>query len=73
MRTKWCLVLWILFLGCYHQKGLAQKATVSKPLYSDPIHDGAADPVVIWNPHKKMWWMFYTNRRANSADTSGVE
>lgn len=73
MRTKWCLVLWILFLGSHHQKAVAQKAAVSKPLYSDPIHDGAADPVVIWNPHKKMWWMFYTNRRANSADTSGVE
>jgi hypothetical protein len=21
-----------------------------KPLFRDPVHDGAADPVVIWNP-----------------------
>ena len=63
----------ILCICGIHDKAGAQKAAVSKPLYSDPIHDGAADPVVIWNPHTKMWWMFYTNRRANSPDTSGVE
>jgi hypothetical protein len=73
MRTKWCLVILILCICGIHDKAGAQKAAVSKPLYSDPIHDGAADPVVIWNPHTKMWWMFYTNRRANSPDTSGVE
>lgn len=33
-------------------------------LYRDPINDGAADPTVIWNPHEKAWWMFYTSRRA---------
>ena len=73
MRTKWCLVILILFSWSFQQKAVAQKANASKPLYNDPIHDGAADPVVIWNPQKKMWWMFYTNRRANSPDTSGVE
>lgn len=35
------------------------------PLYRDPIFDGAADPVVIWNPEEKSWWMLYTQRRAN--------
>ncbi len=35
------------------------------PLYRDPVTDGAADPVVIWNQDKKSWWMFYTQRRAN--------
>lgn len=34
------------------------------PLFCDPIYDGAADPVVIWNEKEKEWWMFYTNRRA---------
>ena len=34
------------------------------PLYRDPIWDGAADPVVIWNREEKNWWMLYTNRRA---------
>jgi len=44
----------------------------AKPLYRDPVHDGAADPVVIWNPHLKQWWMFYTNRRANITNEPGV-
>jgi hypothetical protein len=44
----------------------------AKPLYRDPLYDGAADPVVIWNPHTKAWWMFYTNRRANVPGLSGV-
>lgn len=35
------------------------------PLYRDPIYDGAADPVVIYNREKKEWWMFYSQRRAN--------
>ncbi len=45
---------------------------VPKPLFRDPVHDGAADPVVIWNPHAKRWWMFYTNRRANVTNEPGV-
>src|SRR5436305_1978257 len=44
-----------------------------KPLYRDPIYDGAADPVVTWNPQDKKWWMFYTNRRATIRDTGGVQ
>src|SRR5690606_26350273 len=44
----------------------------AKPLYRDPVFDGAADPVVIWNPHARRWWMFYTNRRANQPGLSGV-
>jgi len=43
-----------------------------KPLYRDPVYDGAADPVVIWNPTAQRWWMFYTNRRANRPELSGV-
>jgi hypothetical protein len=46
--------------------------TAPKPLYRDPVFDGAADPVVIWNPHTERWWMFYTNRRANAPGLSGV-
>ena len=44
----------------------------AKPLYRDPVYDGAADPTVIWNPLLKRWWMFYTNRRANVPGLSGV-
>ncbi len=46
--------------------------TAPKPLYRDPVHDGAADPVLIWNRAEKKWFMFYTNRRADLADSSGV-
>lgn len=35
------------------------------PLYRDPVYDGPADPVVIWNRAEKNWWMLYTQRRAN--------
>jgi hypothetical protein len=43
---------------------MLEKVTAA-PLYRDPIHDGAADPMVIWNHKEQSWWMFYTSRRAN--------
>ena len=45
-----------------------------KPLFRDPVHDGAADPAVIWNQGEKKWFMLYTNRRANlaPAEVDGV-
>ncbi|MES1217063.1 MAG: family 43 glycosylhydrolase [Bacteroidota bacterium] len=36
------------------------------PLYRDPVTDGAADPVIVWNRQEKSWWMLYTQRRANT-------
>ncbi|MCW3786886.1 glycoside hydrolase family 88 protein [Plebeiibacterium sediminum] len=44
-----------------------------KPLYRDPVFDGAADPVIIWNKQEQKWFMFYTNRRANLENTQGVD
>ncbi|CAN7389007.1 glycosyl hydrolase [Paenibacillus sp. LjRoot153] len=41
------------------------------PLFRDPIYDGAADPVLVWNRQMKEWWMIYTNRRA-TAEGSNV-
>lgn len=41
------------------------------PLFCDPVYDGAADPVIIWNRLEKEWWIFYTSRRA-SAPGAGV-
>lgn len=35
------------------------------PLFRDPIYDGAADPIVIWNRSEQNWWMLYSARRAN--------
>lgn len=43
-----------------------------KPLFRDPLFDGTADPVVIWNEERGRWWMFYTNRRAKADGLSGV-
>jgi hypothetical protein len=43
-----------------------------KPLYRDPVYDGAADPVIVWNRDRQRWWMFYTNRRANLRNLPGV-
>lgn len=44
----------------------------AKPLFRDPVHDGAADPVLCWNHTEGKWFMFYTNRRANVPNTPGV-
>ena len=45
-----------------------------KPLYRDPVMDGATDPTIIWSSKDKKWFMFYTSRRANvSGLPGGVE
>jgi beta-xylosidase len=43
-----------------------------RPVFRDPVYDGAADPMVIWNPLVSKWWMFYTNRRATMTNLPGV-
>lgn len=52
----------MLFIQC--NQVVAQSAP--SPLFRDPITDGAADPVVIYNRQEKAWWMLYTQRRANT-------
>lgn len=52
--------------------GPGEGLPAAKPLFRDPVFDGAADPVVVWNPHAGRWWMFYTNRRAKAEGLSGV-
>ena len=39
--------------------------TANAPLFKDPIHNGAADPVVIYNEETGTHYMFYTARRAD--------
>ena len=70
-------VLALAFCGCVllfpaaHAQGSDPEGNAApKPLFRDPVHDGAADPTLIWNRHRKELWMFYTNRRA---DLSGLE
>ena len=38
------------------------------PLFRDPIHDGAADPTIIYNREEKSWWLLYTNRPTKMSD-----
>lgn len=49
-----------------------ERIIADKPLYRDPMHDGAANPVIIWNRQAGKWFMYYTNRRANAPDGEGV-
>ncbi|NEA98920.1 glycosyl hydrolase [Streptomyces sp. SID13726] len=35
------------------------------PLFRDPVYDGAADPVAVWNRQRAEWWLIYTNRRTS--------
>jgi hypothetical protein len=58
MKATYTILLLLITWTAFAQK------PAPKPLYRDPVYDGAADPVVIWNPKVKRWWMFYTNRRA---------
>ncbi|MBN2183241.1 MAG: family 43 glycosylhydrolase [Sedimentisphaerales bacterium] len=56
--------------GCRSQQPSFKIAP--KPLFRDPVQDGAADPVLCWNRAEKKWFMFYTNRRAKLASGRGV-
>ncbi len=54
-------------------KQAARGKVAPKPLFRDPVYDGAADPVVVWNRRERKWFMLYTNRRAKAKDAPGVE
>jgi beta-xylosidase len=58
----------IILIAAY--ASLQAQDTIPKPLFEDPVYHGAADPVVIYNKQKKLWWMFYTNRRASINDST---
>ncbi len=61
-----------LVLAVYGLCAAAETHIAAKPLFRDPVYDGAADPVVVYNRECGRWWMFYTNRRANKAGLQGV-
>jgi beta-xylosidase len=63
----------LLFVFCIIAVNAQSGEAAPKPLYADPVYNGAADPVIIWNKNAKRWWMFYTARRANIEDTTGVK
>jgi hypothetical protein len=65
-----CLL--ILFAPVSSEAQNKNEKIADKPLFRDPIYDGAADPTLIWNQKEKKWYMFYTNRRANVKGLDGV-
>ena len=60
-----------LFLPCLGQKESAPNPAPA-PLYRDPITDGAADPVVIWNREEQSWWMLDTPTNRPDDHPSGA-
>src|SRR6187401_2885828 len=73
MKCRIAAVLWLCLLVFASPAQNDTGRVAPKPLFRDPIHDGAADPVVIWNQHERKWFMLYTNRRANLTNSAGVE
>ena len=68
-------IIYSILLTCsvFVSRDTKAQDAAPKPLYTDPVYDGAADPVIVWNKKAKQWWMLYTNRRAaNTTDTVGV-
>jgi hypothetical protein len=66
-------LLAILLVSCAGRNGDPSGLKVAdKPLFRDPIHDGAADPAVIWNSQQGKFFMYYTNRRADVTGEQGV-
>ncbi len=67
------MMLLAVFIQANHVQAQSPEGIAApKPLYRDPIYDGAADPVLVWNQTEKKWFMFYTNRRANVPGLDGV-
>lgn len=60
MRIRFLLLAACLGAGV----GTAAAADTPKPLYRDPVYDGAADPSIVYDRAEKRWTMFYTSRRA---------
>lgn len=42
------------------------------PLYIDPVYNGSSDPVLCYNEERGAWLMYYTSRRVNRTDLSGI-
>jgi hypothetical protein len=67
-----CLLLALLLAGpAIRAQSPAPAHIAPKPLYRDPVYDGAADPTIIYSPENKRWYMFYTVRRANVPGLTG--
>src|SRR5215472_6062837 len=66
------LVCRLVTVGCALAVAQDTGSIAPKPLFRDPVYDGAADPVLAWDRAGRKWIMFYTNRRANLTGADGV-
>lgn len=62
MKTLWLAI----FVALASIARADDSPVAPKPLFRDPVQDGAADPTPIWNAREKKWFIFYTNRRAKT-------
>jgi hypothetical protein len=72
IRPGILLILIFILPGNLFSQKIKQGKIADKPLFRDPVFDGAADAAVIWNRKEKKWFMFYTNRLANAPGLNGV-
>ena len=63
MIVRALLLIGALALPAFSLPPFAQ-AAAPKPLYRDPVTDGAADVSIVFDKAHREWAMFYTNRRA---------
>jgi len=66
--SRWSLapLLGLILASAMSAESAPAGAVAPKPLFRDPVYDGAADPTVIWSRAEKKWLLFYTNRRATA-------
>ena len=72
MRVGTLAALILLSAACRSVEAMPEAGSTPAPLYRDPVFDGAADPVLVWNPFRQAWRMLYTQRRAKE-ELPGVE
>ncbi|MBD0823719.1 family 43 glycosylhydrolase [Aestuariibaculum marinum] len=73
LKSLYFILLLIICSACGTQKTKYNQLNIAdKPLFRDPVFDGAADPSILWNEKNKVWYMYYTNRRAKDTTLSGV-
>lgn len=69
-HAKFVALLCFLLVALLAESASAQpqrnrrRPIAPKPLFRDPVFDGAADPSLVWDFAGRRWLMFYTNRRA---------
>jgi beta-xylosidase len=65
MKLLWAAALALICSALSLAPSPGDAATPApKPLYRDPVYDGAADVSLVYDRGEHRWLMFYTNRRA---------